>query len=80
MLSRKDVYIAGWGADGKQSPTATRITPRRTWREPGNFNSDLSALIWTAQLVLFEFVCFTKRDREAEIADLLEELCQKYFY
>ncbi|KAM6508149.1 hypothetical protein FALCPG4_018036 [Fusarium falciforme] len=80
MLSRKDVYIAGRGADGKQSPTATRTTPRRTWREPGNFNSDLSALVWTAQLVLFEFVCFTKRDREAEIADLLEELCQKYFH
>jgi hypothetical protein len=28
------------------------------WEEPGNFNSHLSALTWTAQLVLFDYACF----------------------
>ncbi|KAI8653626.1 hypothetical protein NCS56_01317000 [Fusarium sp. Ph1] len=80
MLSRKDVYLAGRGADGKQSPATTGTAPRRGWQEPGNFNSNLSALTWTAQLLLFEFVCFTKQGREAEIADLLDELCGQYFH
>ncbi|KAJ4177234.1 hypothetical protein NW767_015197 [Fusarium falciforme] len=80
MLSRKDVYLAGRAADEKQSPATTGTAPRRVWQEPGNFNSNLSALTWTAQLLLFEFVCFTKQGREAEIADLLDELCGQYFH
>jgi hypothetical protein len=31
---------------------------RGLWEEPGNFNSHLSALTWTAQLVLFDYACF----------------------
>jgi hypothetical protein len=31
---------------------------RGLWEEPGNFNSHLSALTWTAQLVLFDYTCF----------------------
>ncbi|KAF5705271.1 telomere-associated recq helicase [Fusarium mundagurra] len=50
-----------------------------TWREPGNFNSNLSALTWTAQLILFDFVCFQKQDDEDEIPDLLDQMCMKYF-
>ncbi|RKK93567.1 hypothetical protein BFJ70_g17731, partial [Fusarium oxysporum] len=52
---------------------------RCTWREPGNFNSNLSALTWTAQLILFDFVCFQKQDDEDGIPDLLDQMCKKYF-
>ncbi|KAF6515257.1 hypothetical protein HZS61_005163 [Fusarium oxysporum f. sp. conglutinans] len=52
---------------------------RCTWREPGNFNSNLSALTWTAQLILFDFVCFQKQDDEDGIPDLLDQICKKYF-
>jgi hypothetical protein len=31
---------------------------RGLWEEPGNFNSHLSALTWTAQLVIFDYACF----------------------
>ncbi|KAK2924479.1 hypothetical protein FoTM2_014757, partial [Fusarium oxysporum f. sp. vasinfectum] len=52
---------------------------RCTWREPGNFNSNLSALTWTAQLILFDFVCFQKQEDEDGIPDLLDQMCKKYF-
>ncbi|RKK48645.1 hypothetical protein BFJ69_g18122, partial [Fusarium oxysporum] len=44
-----------------------------------NFNSNLSALTWTAQLILFDFVCFQKQDDEDGIPDLLDQICKKYF-
>ncbi|SPJ84073.1 uncharacterized protein FTOL_10589 [Fusarium torulosum] len=50
-----------------------------TWHKPGNFNSNLSALTWTAQLILFDFVCFQKQDDENGIPDLLDQMCKKYF-
>ena len=31
---------------------------RGLWEEPGNFNSHLSALTWTTQLVLFDYAYF----------------------
>jgi hypothetical protein len=30
------------------------------WHEPGDFNSNLSALTWIAQLTLFDFAGFHK--------------------
>jgi hypothetical protein len=50
-----------------------------TWHKLGNFNSNLSALTWTAQLILFDFVCFQKQDDEDGIPDLLDRMCKKYF-
>ncbi|EGU73388.1 hypothetical protein FOXB_16102, partial [Fusarium oxysporum f. sp. conglutinans Fo5176] len=50
-----------------------------TWHKPGNFNSNLSALTWTAQLLLVDFVCFQKQDDEDRIPDLLDQMCKKYF-
>ncbi|WKT54184.1 Helicase superfamily 1/2, ATP-binding domain [Fusarium oxysporum f. sp. vasinfectum] len=50
-----------------------------TWHKPGNFNSNLSALTWTAQLILFDFICFQKQDDEDRIPDLLDQMCKKYF-
>ncbi|WKT53704.1 hypothetical protein QSH57_004288, partial [Fusarium oxysporum f. sp. vasinfectum] len=45
-----------------------------TWYKPGNFNSNLSALTWTAQLILYDFVCFQKQDDEDRIPDLLDQM------
>ncbi|KFZ25266.1 hypothetical protein V502_00258 [Pseudogymnoascus sp. VKM F-4520 (FW-2644)] len=37
------------------------------WEEPGNFNSHLSALTWTTQLVLFDCACFYEQEDEDQI-------------
>jgi hypothetical protein len=49
------------------------------WEEPGNFNSHLSALTWTAQLILFDYACFQEQDDEDQIPALLKKICQKFF-
>lgn len=49
------------------------------WEDPGNYNSNLSALIWTAQLVLFDYACFQKQNDENQIPDFLQVLCRKFF-
>jgi hypothetical protein len=50
-----------------------------TWKEPGNFNSSLSALTWTAQLILFDFACYLNQDDEDQIPVLLAKICGKFF-
>jgi len=52
---------------------------RGLWEEPGNFNSHLSALMWTAQLVLFNYTCFQKQDNEDLIPVFLAKICKKFF-
>ena len=49
------------------------------WEEPGNFNSHLSALTWTAQLVIFAEACFVERDDEDRIPIFLQTICHSYF-
>lgn len=49
------------------------------WEEPGNFNSHLSALTWTAQLLIFDYACFCKRDDEDEIPAFLAAICKEFF-
>lgn len=49
------------------------------WEEPGNFNSHLSALTWTAQLVIFAEACWVERDDEDRIPIFLQTICHKYF-
>jgi hypothetical protein len=49
------------------------------WREPNDYNSDLSALTWCAQLVLFDYACFDKQDDENRIPDLLQDLVRRFF-
>ncbi|KAJ3453736.1 hypothetical protein MRS44_018368 [Fusarium solani] len=72
MLSRKKAFTRREANDNEQRK-------RCVWNEPGNFNSNLSALTWTAQLILFDFVCFHKQDDEDGIPELLEKMCKKYF-
>lgn len=50
------------------------------WHDPGNFNSHLSALIWTAQLMMFETVCYRHKDDESQIPDTLGTLCESYMH
>jgi Lhr-like helicase len=52
---------------------------RGLWEEPGNFNSHLSALTWTAQLVLFDYACFQEQDDEDQIPVFLARICKKFF-
>jgi hypothetical protein len=52
---------------------------RGLWEEPGNFNSHLSALTWTAQLIIFDYACFQEQDDEDQIPVLLAKICKKFF-
>ena len=52
---------------------------RGLWEEPGNFNSRLSALTWTAQLVLFDYACFQEQGDEDQIPVFLAKICKKFF-
>jgi hypothetical protein len=52
---------------------------RGLWEEPGNFNSYLSVLIWTAQLVLFDYTCVQEQDDEYQIPIFLATICKKFF-
>jgi hypothetical protein len=49
------------------------------WKEPGSFNSHLSALTWTAQLILFDYACFQEQDDEDQIPIFLAKICRKFF-
>ena len=49
------------------------------WEEPGNFNSHLSALTWTAQLIIFDYACFQEQEDEDQIPAFLKKICQKFF-
>jgi hypothetical protein len=49
------------------------------WKETGNFNSHLSALTWTAQLILFDYACFQEQDDEDQIPIFLAKICGKFF-
>ncbi|KAH8749835.1 hypothetical protein BGZ57DRAFT_968312 [Hyaloscypha finlandica] len=47
---------------------------RGLWEEPGNFNSHLSALTCTTQLVLFDYACFQEQDDEDQIPVFLAKI------
>jgi superfamily II DNA helicase RecQ len=49
------------------------------WMEPGNYNSHLSALTWTAQMVLFDYACFQEQEDEDQIPIFLAKICKKFF-
>ncbi|KAL6405820.1 hypothetical protein AUP68_10959 [Ilyonectria robusta] len=78
MLSRKKAFTRQ-GSRNREGDDESQGR-RCVWYEPGNFNSNLSALTWTAQLILFDFVCFQKQDEEDEIPQLLGTLCRKYLH
>ncbi|KFY96400.1 hypothetical protein V500_02461 [Pseudogymnoascus sp. VKM F-4518 (FW-2643)] len=44
------------------------------WEELGNFNSNLSALTWTAQLIIFDYACFNEQEDEDQIPAFLSTI------
>ena len=52
---------------------------RGQWEQPGNYNSHLSALTWTAQLILFDYACFQEQDDEDQIPVFLAKICKRFF-
>ncbi|KFY23902.1 hypothetical protein V491_02362 [Pseudogymnoascus sp. VKM F-3775] len=52
---------------------------RGLWEEPGNFNSNLSAITWTAQLIIFDYACFNEQEDEDQIPAFLSTICKEYF-
>lgn len=51
----------------------------RTWKEPGNLNTNLSGIIWTVQLLIFyHSVCEERKRPELSSLSLMKELCEAY--
>ncbi|KID83861.1 telomere-associated recQ-like helicase [Metarhizium guizhouense ARSEF 977] len=50
------------------------------WVKPGSYTSNLSKLVWGAQLMIFESTCFYKRHQTEEIPDTLEKICRKFMH
>ena len=74
MLSKAAIH-------GKAEP-AKPVEPGHghgAWQEPGNFNHYLSALTWTAQLVIFDYACFQEQDDEAQIPVFLAKVYKQFF-
>lgn len=73
MLSRR-VYKKEDSDNRKGSPAAQGV-----WEEPNGYNTNLSALTWTAQLILFDYACFQEQEDENQIPNFLRTMCQKFF-
>ena len=56
-----------------------KIEAKGAWKEPGNFNSHLSALTWTAQVLLLNYACFQEQGDEDQILVFLCKICQSFF-
>lgn len=69
----------GTGNDEADEATRRRAE-QAAWKEPGNYTSHLSAMVWTAQLVLFESVCDSVKDTGSCILDALQEACESYMH
>ena len=52
---------------------------RGLWEDPGSFNSHLSALTWTAQLIIFDYACFHEQEDEDQIPMFLTKIYKKFF-
>lgn len=88
----KDLLLELWmlvichttGARRYQSPLLSfcamlSIKPStRSWMEPGNFNSSLSALIWNVQLLVFYDSVLKERQGLGKTLALVKACCDKY--
>jgi hypothetical protein len=50
----------------------------RSWIEPGNFNSILSAIIWVVQLLVFYDSALKEQQGRGETLKLVKEYCDQY--
>ncbi|EAQ91762.1 hypothetical protein CHGG_03697 [Chaetomium globosum CBS 148.51] len=76
----KDRAARNGTGDDELDEAARRRRKLRCWHDPGNYSSTLSALIWSAQLVLFESVCFRERDDEDRIPAALARICEEFMH
>lgn len=68
-------------ADEALDEAVRRRAEMRMWKMPGNFTSHLSAMIWTAQLLIFESACTQIGDGKGEdILDSVETICRTYMH
>lgn len=51
---------------------------RGVWDKPGNFNGNSSALIWMAQMMLFEHTCELGYGGDDWIPENLQGLCRSF--
>ncbi|KAH6972652.1 hypothetical protein EDB80DRAFT_596173 [Ilyonectria destructans] len=88
MLSRRKLKSKGGNGRNNRAGTGNDELDEAAWRrkklggwaDPGNYNSSLSALVWTAQLILFEAACFYERENEDQIPALVERLYKKFMH
>ena len=50
-----------------------------TWKEPGNYNSCLSGVIWATQLIVFHASASLGKSGPSDTLDLIEQYCSKFF-
>ena len=50
----------------------------KTWKEPGNYNSFLSGLIWVVQLIIFHASVSLEKAGHGETLDLIKEYCDQF--
>ncbi|TVY12548.1 hypothetical protein LARI1_G009653, partial [Lachnellula arida] len=50
----------------------------KTWKEPGNYNSFLSGLIWVVQLLIFHASVSLEKAGHGNTLDLIKEYCERF--
>jgi hypothetical protein len=50
----------------------------KTWKEPGNYNSFLSGLIWIAQLIIFHASVSLEKADQGNTLDLIKKYCERF--
>ncbi|KFY11379.1 hypothetical protein V492_04495 [Pseudogymnoascus sp. VKM F-4246] len=50
----------------------------KTWKEPGNYNSFLSGLIWVVQLIIFHASASLEKAGGGNTLDLIKEYCERF--
>ena len=63
-------------AGKRDGPARGAATGR--WEEPAYYSSHLSALIWVAQLIIFEHACHRLRDDQEKIPELISSICSQF--
>ncbi|KJK86579.1 hypothetical protein H633G_09581, partial [Metarhizium anisopliae BRIP 53284] len=75
--SRRSVKNGKSDGEAKPPPGQEKFG---VWAKPGNYTSNLSKLVWVAQLLIFETACFYKRHQEEDIPATLEKICRDFMH
>jgi hypothetical protein len=74
-------FCAMLGRSVRMSKVAEGEEMKTKWqgKEPGILSSHLSALTWTAQLLIFDYACFQEQEDENQIPVFLSRICKQFF-